>query len=424
MCIKSFKWREIGSNEWSTASLVSPNVYEYIDTSAASGVSKTNYGFTRIGSTDSWSAFGGSASIWQANLKSATSENQARYLIEGSVANQSKTKFSLSLVPIAIGENLDNTLSSTRKSKFSRKAFPINTEYQIVVSVGYREQPLLWMTSRTNLGFVTKTFGPAQYTFEGQPQSHGVLTKKISECAQDFIQPDLRSNCEKGVEDQIKIQPSDEEVLRYLNDQALTDFVESERLEEWAFQNGDTANNANRYSMFIGDTEWPCQTPLAVMSTNASVFSFVAPEWNPKERQLKFKVANSHWDLNGKLSRGVFSYSLDYWTASCMWGLSGNTNVAEIQILSDDGTSQNIFTSVVRMDSELNKAQILISGFEFSAPKISIKLIDNAQVSAAQKPSSKSMITCVKGKLTKRVTGSPAKCPTGYKKKQNSLNQC
>jgi hypothetical protein len=369
------------------------------------------YGFSRIGSTDSWSAYGGSASIWQ------ISNQVSKFLIEGAVSNQSKTKFSLSLVPVVTNSSTNYSLNSQFKTTLSRTSFPKEIEYQIVLAMGYHEQPLLWMTSRTNSGTVAKTFGPAQYTFEGEPQLHGVLTKSVTSCNKDFIQADLQAICERGLDQRISVQPSDEEILRYLNDAQLAGFVESSRVEEWGFQNGDTSNHANRYSMYIGDTEWACQMPLAVMSTNASVSSFIAPEWDKKTSQLNFKIANAHFDMDGKVSRGEFSITLDYWTASCMWNLNGNTSVAQVQILSDDGTAQKIFTSAVNMDSVANKAQIHIAGFEFSSPKIAIKLVDQAPSKVLPASKTRTTITCVKGKLSKKVTGAPPVCPSGYKKK-------
>lgn len=416
MCIKSFKSRVIGSQVWANSSLVSSDILDYVESMGVTKSTFTNYGFTRIGSTDSWRASGGSASIWQLEDSSLNGSKGSKFLIEGAVSNQSKTKFSLSIVPLSALTYENSNLNSKIKSKLSRIDFPKNVEYQVIIAMGYHEQPLLWMTSTTLSGSATKKFGPPEYIFEGQPQQHGILTKNITNCVDEFNQIDLQLLCERSNDPVIEVRPSDAAILRYLSDEGLIGFVESSRVEEWSFQNGDTENNANNYSMFVGDTQFSCPMPLALMSTNASVFSFVAPEWNAKTGQLKFKVANSHLDRDGNLSRGVFAFSLDYWTASCMWNLSGSTNKAEVQIVSDDGSYQNIFTSVVRMDSVSNKAQIFISGFEFSAPKISIKLIDMLQTSSGSNLQFKKTITCVKGKVSKKVTGLSPACPKGFRK--------
>jgi hypothetical protein len=58
------------------------------------------------------------------------------------------------------------------------------------------------------------------------------------------------------------------------------------------------------------------------------------------------------------------------------------------------------------------------AGFTFSEKQIKVKITQErsaaAPVAVAKK---KSMITCVKGKLTKKVNAVSPKCPAGYKKK-------
>jgi hypothetical protein len=55
-------------------------------------------------------------------------------------------------------------------------------------------------------------------------------------------------------------------------------------------------------------------------------------------------------------------------------------------------------------------------GFTFSSPTIKIKLSQGAVIVPAPMVK-KSTITCVKGKLIKKVTATNPKCPSGYKKK-------
>ena len=62
-----------------------------------------------------------------------------------------------------------------------------------------------------------------------------------------------------------------------------------------------------------------------------------------------------------------------------------------------------------------------VAGFTFSTPQIKVKLITSKgeqTPSAIIKPTPvKKTITCVKGKITKKVTALTPKCPAGYKKK-------
>jgi hypothetical protein len=62
--------------------------------------------------------------------------------------------------------------------------------------------------------------------------------------------------------------------------------------------------------------------------------------------------------------------------------------------------------------------------FEFSSPTVKVKFSQEAEpkVEVTESPAvspvaTKSSITCVKGKVVKKVTAVNPKCPTGYKKK-------
>jgi hypothetical protein len=59
------------------------------------------------------------------------------------------------------------------------------------------------------------------------------------------------------------------------------------------------------------------------------------------------------------------------------------------------------------------------AGFHYSVPKIKVSVIDAVPTPKATTAAAKKMvtITCVKGKLSKKVTAVSPKCPTGYKKK-------
>jgi hypothetical protein len=59
-------------------------------------------------------------------------------------------------------------------------------------------------------------------------------------------------------------------------------------------------------------------------------------------------------------------------------------------------------------------------GFTFSAPTVKVKLTQVAQAVATPSPTATTnnkTLTCVKGKIIKRVTAANPKCPAGYKKK-------
>jgi hypothetical protein len=74
--------------------------------------------------------------------------------------------------------------------------------------------------------------------------------------------------------------------------------------------------------------------------------------------------------------------------------------------------------------------EVSAAGFHFSAPVIKMKVTQDANAPVAPKEAQspapakeqaaaakKSTITCTKGKVSKKVTATKPKCPTGYKKK-------
>jgi hypothetical protein len=109
---------------------------------------------------------------------------------------------------------------------------------------------------------------------------------------------------------------------------------------------------------------------------------------------------------------------------------------ASVEIVSNDGNAQIASTVLSEANGWLKMSA---KGFSYSNPTIKVKLTQDApapvaspspsaspsatpvaQASSAPvapKVPSKTMITCIKGKATKTVTGVKPVCPTGYKKK-------
>ena len=109
--------------------------------------------------------------------------------------------------------------------------------------------------------------------------------------------------------------------------------------------------------------------------------------------------------------------------ARCLYGFSSAPIKAEISITSDDGEKKVATTIVNEKNGWL---YLSAKGFTFSSPTINVKLSQEQVVaiptptpSAVAKPVAKKSVTisCVKGKTTKKVSGTSPKCPTGYKKK-------
>lgn len=125
------------------------------------------------------------------------------------------------------------------------------------------------------------------------------------------------------------------------------------------------------------------------------------------------KTINKGWmeaSIKGEVVRKAFK--LDPVTAG---------NFAKVEIVTQDGVA-DVATFNLHYDKAIDTLLIRAYNFHYSAPTVKIVLGKPAQSATAAgnlpiSSSKKSTITCVKGKVMKKVTGVNPKCPSGYKKK-------
>jgi hypothetical protein len=158
-----------------------------------------------------------------------------------------------------------------------------------------------------------------------------------------------------------------------------------------------------------------------IVSSNAAVYSSGAPAWNSENQTLDYTVGAPHYDTEGKLLTGQYVLSMRSDVARCIYGFSSAPISAKVEIASEDG-NPNIATTVINENKETGMLTLNASGFHYSVPQLSVKLMqDKAPAAAPTQPSKPSSalqkITCVKGKVSKTVKGTSPKCPTGFKKK-------
>ncbi len=156
-----------------------------------------------------------------------------------------------------------------------------------------------------------------------------------------------------------------------------------------------------------------------VVSTNATVFVQGPPRLQ-NGGNLDFQVASTHLKQNGEVNLGTYNLSVDQSVAKCIWGTSSLGAGASISVISQDGATQIATTSMGTSEGQLNFAA---GGFHYSTNKISISLGAKESALANSTPVDKSTslkrttLTCVKGKVNKKVTAVKPKCPAGFKKK-------
>ncbi|MCX6447773.1 MAG: hypothetical protein NTV18_01310 [Actinobacteria bacterium] len=177
--------------------------------------------------------------------------------------------------------------------------------------------------------------------------------------------------------------------------------------------------------------------PSGVLSSNATLLVPSPPKWNKENESLDYNLASTHLDTTGKVVSGFYELRVSTTVAKCLWGNDLSQAKAQIQIFSaTENTSQSVEVSTL----EIKDGYVLFkaSGFHYSANEIKLKIIGAKNSKApesttpinpesptatpiatapALKPTVKRTITCVKGKVTKKVTAVNPKCPAGFKKK-------
>lgn len=179
---------------------------------------------------------------------------------------------------------------------------------------------------------------------------------------------------------------------------------------------------------------WTGQSITGSVTTNASIYSATVPIWDSSSHSFVFTVGSTHLDENGSSNRGYYRLMISSGLVNCIWGSGASAANAEIQIVSENGISQVATTDV---HEENGMFYFTAANFEYSNPNLRISFktplpsmpsaLPTPAVSPSSRPTAiiqvhakpriKTTITCVKGKLLKKVVELKPICPNGYKKK-------
>lgn len=163
---------------------------------------------------------------------------------------------------------------------------------------------------------------------------------------------------------------------------------------------------------------------LGIISTNATAFDGDPPVLDPDTKILSYKVAAPHFGVDGKTENiGKYYMNMNANFIKCILGVDKVPAVAQIGITST-GQAERVSTVTVKTDKDW--LRLNVDNFTFSSPKINVKfeapaIAENTPTQRAEVKSTpalnKRTITCAKGRITKKITATNPKCPTGYKKK-------
>jgi hypothetical protein len=142
-----------------------------------------------------------------------------------------------------------------------------------------------------------------------------------------------------------------------------------------------------------------------IVTTNAMVYQGTVPTF--QNGTLEYKVAGLHYLPDGKTeTEGTYDLIIRSETARCLYGFSSAPISASISVTGGNGEIKTATTTFTEKNGWIHFSAY---GFAFSSPTISVKL--------TQAAAKKTTITCTKGKLTKKITGTNPKCPSGFRKK-------
>ena len=146
------------------------------------------------------------------------------------------------------------------------------------------------------------------------------------------------------------------------------------------------------------------------------VCSLSTPTWKDETKSFEWNAAAPHFAPDGTtVNKGFYKAVIPVKDAELLWGLTNPRDAAtalQVTVTTEEGGSSGAL-SVISVKG--GNIIIDVSGFEYSRPKLTIKMKTNYKPSKAKATPTKKTITCKMGKTTKKVTGTAPKCPTGYK---------
>ena len=168
-----------------------------------------------------------------------------------------------------------------------------------------------------------------------------------------------------------------------------------------------------------------------LVTTNASMYSSGPPVFNTDTQSLEYKVAAPHLTSTGENLLGSYDLVMNSQVARCMYGFSKAPLKASISVIS---TSEKTTVETSFLNENNGFIKLSANGFQYSQPTIRVKLTQEKIVepvvttttvaepvkeAVAKKVVKKIVktITCTKGKLTRKVSGTAPKCPVGYRVK-------
>jgi hypothetical protein len=347
-------------------------------------------------------------------------------IVEGVSSTQSENarahKISLSVVPVkTYNAPNPNNCSLWVTTCFELYNFKSDVTFRVVLDLKYLAPTFSgWFQSRIKDSEIQQ-INSTEFAFIGSAMTVGSVIAEFNkpypeELIQDY--PDLKTGFWFGN------QPFRGTGVFSYDNQAIDKWIRFERnipkkatLDSsiWRVTSYSTLTSGYVYREMKGCLQ-AGNGILGQVSTNATVYNVSAPLWDEDTDSLSFTIAAPTFQSDGDKKQGLYDLVLREDVAKCLWGKSLLNTRAAIEVLNPDGTTQ-VATTTFRV---LNGyVYFRAAGFHFSVPKIKVSVIDALPTPKKTTSASKklSTITCIKGKITKKVTAVKPKCPAGYRSK-------
>ena len=439
-CIESASWRKPGSDKWNSGSVTDwkPNRSDSVFT----GTTYTSSGETQYRdffiNPDTGLPRGGHAKVWK--LPGATHGGGDDYIVTASVYYYKNVPgsvtqiFAMEMKPVKFDKSTPSGTNIWPFSYGTTYNFPTNIEYQAKVRIGkFKEQVGGWFNGRILDPTIVQE--GSTITLSGTPTN--VLTARTGplSCEKIKLNVIMSEMCAKR-------DPALDSSSKYVSTSILNSSIENALTPTAFYPNGSFAFFEPLMKPIGFTSEWNAVTwgingsgncqmdpgKIALASSNATLYSAFPPAWDSVEQTLAYQVGSLHLDHTGAIHKGHFNLAVPKTFAKCLWGENIVNAKATVAVTNADGTN-NVATSVLSQDDQM--IYFKVAGFTFSTPQIKVKL-EVPKVEPTPTPSASATptpmatikpvpvqktITCVKGKVLKKVKAVNPKCPSGYKKK-------
>ncbi len=140
------------------------------------------------------------------------------------------------------------------------------------------------------------------------------------------------------------------------------------------------------------------------------------PVWNTVNQSIEVGLTAPHFTVSGETHKGYFEAAISKEMGQCLWGIDlSKQAVAQMSISYPSKTGVEVLTISGKFDGK--NYNLFSANFHYSSPTIAFKLVQESTPVAAPVVPIKKTISCIKGKMTKKVTAEKPKCPKGFKLK-------